>query len=77
MALIKCPECGGTVSDTAKSCPHCGAPIDTAFRCPKCGSTSVSKISGVSKAASFAAFGVLSAKKLTSQYKCNNCGNKF
>lgn len=24
MALIKCPECGNNVSDTAKSCPHCG-----------------------------------------------------
>lgn len=27
MALIKCPECGNDVSDTAQSCPHCGAPI--------------------------------------------------
>ena len=24
MALIKCPECKGQVSDTAESCPHCG-----------------------------------------------------
>ena len=24
MALIKCPECGKDVSDTANSCPHCG-----------------------------------------------------
>ena len=24
MALIKCPECGGQVSSTAKLCPHCG-----------------------------------------------------
>ena len=24
MALIKCPECGGKVSDTAPACPHCG-----------------------------------------------------
>lgn len=24
MALITCPECGGMVSDTAASCPHCG-----------------------------------------------------
>ena len=24
MALIKCSECSGKVSDTAKSCPHCG-----------------------------------------------------
>lgn len=27
MALIKCPECGKQVSDTASNCPHCGAPI--------------------------------------------------
>lgn len=24
MALIKCPECGKEMSDTAKTCPHCG-----------------------------------------------------
>jgi hypothetical protein len=24
MALINCPECGNQISDTAKSCPHCG-----------------------------------------------------
>lgn len=24
MAMIKCKECGGAVSDTAPSCPHCG-----------------------------------------------------
>ena len=28
MALIKCPECGKEVSDSAKSCPHCGYPLD-------------------------------------------------
>ena len=28
MALIKCPECGGTVSSFAKVCPHCGHPVD-------------------------------------------------
>lgn len=27
MALIKCSECNGTVSDKAKICPHCGFPI--------------------------------------------------
>lgn len=34
MSLVKCTECGGTVSDTAKQCPHCGAPI---IKCPVCG----------------------------------------
>ena len=24
MALIKCPECGCEISDSAPSCPHCG-----------------------------------------------------
>lgn len=24
MALIKCPECGHEISDSAPSCPHCG-----------------------------------------------------
>ena len=28
MALIKCPECGGTVSSFADKCPHCGRPMD-------------------------------------------------
>jgi predicted nucleic acid-binding Zn ribbon protein len=26
MALIKCHECGGQISDQAQTCPHCGAP---------------------------------------------------
>lgn len=26
MALIKCPECGREISDTASACPGCGAP---------------------------------------------------
>lgn len=26
--LIKCPECNGTVSDSAKICPHCGFGIE-------------------------------------------------
>ena len=24
MAIVKCPECGDKVSDTARTCPHCG-----------------------------------------------------
>lgn len=27
MALIICPECGGTVSDKASACVHCGYPL--------------------------------------------------
>lgn len=25
MAMTKCKECGKDISDTAKTCPHCGA----------------------------------------------------
>ena len=28
MAVYDCPECGGTVSDTAEVCPHCGWRVD-------------------------------------------------
>src|SRR5207244_10472030 len=27
MALTKCPECSGDVSDKASACPHCGYPM--------------------------------------------------
>lgn len=27
MALIKCPECGSTISDKAEKCPKCGCPL--------------------------------------------------
>ena len=30
MALIKCAECGHDISDTAASCPSCGAPVSVA-----------------------------------------------
>ena len=32
MALIKCPECGNTVSDKAETCPHCGIKIALALQ---------------------------------------------
>ncbi len=27
MALVNCHECNKQVSDTARTCPHCGAPV--------------------------------------------------
>lgn len=77
MAMIKCPECGKEVSDKAKNCPNCGSPIDTKIYCPKCGSTNVNLISGASKAASIAMFGIFAANKVKSSYKCRDCGHKF
>lgn len=38
MAIIKCPECGQSVSDMAEQCPNCGYPIHTnIMKCPECG----------------------------------------
>jgi cytochrome c biogenesis protein CcdA len=31
MALIKCAECGNEVSDKARACPRCGAPVNPAY----------------------------------------------
>lgn len=35
MALIKCNECGKSISDKAKMCPGCGYTYDYIF-CPEC-----------------------------------------
>ena len=38
MALIKCYECSAEISDKAKCCPKCGAPVIVhKWRCSKCG----------------------------------------
>lgn len=36
MALIICPECGGKVSDSASSCPHCGYSLANIKHCTEC-----------------------------------------
>ena len=77
MALVKCSECGKAVSEKARECPFCGNPIDTSIYCPKCRSNNVSLISGASKVASIAMWGVFAANKVKSTYKCNKCGFKF
>ena len=59
MALTSCHECDGKVSDQAKDCPHCGAPVlakaqriapilprmDDRPRCPQCRSVTIKKAS--------------------------------
>jgi hypothetical protein len=35
MALLKCPECSGEVSDKANACPRCGYPLKTEQPFPK------------------------------------------
>ena len=38
MAIIKCPECGHSVSDQALTCPNCGVQIaNQIIICPDCG----------------------------------------
>lgn len=38
MALVKCPECGGMISEKAEKCPHCGAILKKdMITCPECG----------------------------------------
>lgn len=32
MALIKCTECGNEISEKARTCPRCGAPVQSAYR---------------------------------------------
>lgn len=58
MALIKCPECGKSISDKSDRCIHCGYPIyletnnlSERIICPYCGS-----------------------KNFKSNSNCNNCG---
>ena len=36
MSLIKCKECGESISSSAKSCPHCGYKNEVSI-CPECG----------------------------------------
>lgn len=37
MALIRCPECGKEISDTAGSCPNCGYSFTRTKFCKFCG----------------------------------------
>lgn len=75
MGVVKCPACGGTVSEMASACPHCGQPM--AKRCPKCGSKNVTSISGLKKGASAMMFGFFAANTIKNDYQCKDCGYKF
>lgn len=37
MSLINCNECGKEISDTSKSCIHCGCPVHKMLKCSECG----------------------------------------
>ena len=46
MALIECKECSKQVSDSAVSCPNCGAPVATVYVAPVAASQPVTKSVG-------------------------------
>ena len=47
MALIECKECSKQVSDSAASCPNCGAPVSAAYAAPTAPPQPVAKKVGV------------------------------
>ena len=49
MALIACYECNNQVSDTAASCPKCGAPVSRAAKVQQAIGTPVETIQTTSK----------------------------
>ncbi len=54
-----------------------GSAVKTAVECPYCHSTNVKKISGVSKAAHTALFGIFSIGRNSKNFYCNNCKSDF
>ena len=74
--LIPCSACGKEISPNAESCPNCGQPTGI-HTCPKCGSRNTQIISGGSKVGSILVWGVFSANKILSRYKCRDCHHKF
>ncbi len=54
-----------------------GSAVKTAVECPYCHSTNVKKISGVSKAAHTALFGIFSIGRNSKNFHCNNCKSDF
>lgn len=76
MALMKCPECNGQVSDKAKACPHCGYPISemTINKVPQ---NIIIKVDGKS-------YDISNLKKMYNKYTdaeqkmiCNTCNQLY
>ena len=77
MEEIRCPACGKPVPEKAEKCPECGATVETEIVCPKCGGRNVVPISGLSKAATIAQWGIFSIKKAKATHRCTDCGQRF
>ncbi|MBR6950269.1 MAG: zinc ribbon domain-containing protein [Oscillospiraceae bacterium] len=73
-----CVRCGKPLPEKAEKCPECGeAVLPEDLRCPKCGSEKVFAISGLSKAATVAKWGIFSIGKAKADYRCKDCGHRF
>jgi len=79
----QCTHCGGEISESATTCPHCGRPLRTAdagpttARCPTCNSPHIEKISSSDKAASALLFGIFSIGQISKTFRCRDCGYKW
>lgn len=61
MAMVKCNNCGRTISDAEKMCPYCEEKIESKPNCPKCQSNEVE-------------FSLLGK---TGIYECKQCRYKY
>jgi len=85
MALIHCAECGQVISDKAKACQACGAPVTiTKYKlptCPKCGSPDlVAEKTKPSTLVALATGGVNLAAHAGSKnikHSCKTCGHTW
>jgi len=90
MALIECPDCQKEVSDSAPSCPNCGAPISQGAEsnrrmCKKCGRETIHKapktshilhfILTIVTAGFWAIVWLIIALNNKTKSKCSVCGN--
>lgn len=77
MDTITCKKCGKPVPENSEKCPECGETLETDVCCPKCGSRNVIPVSGLSKAATVAKWGIFSIGKAKADHRCRDCGHKF
>ncbi|MBR6206532.1 MAG: zinc ribbon domain-containing protein [Oscillospiraceae bacterium] len=72
-----CAKCGKALPEKADKCPACGETVEEELRCPKCGGANIIPISGMSKAATVAKWGIFSIGKAKAEHRCRDCGHRF
>ena len=75
--MTYCAKCGKETSynDDGKIKPP--TPTTNSIQCPYCKSFNTKKISGISKAAGIATFGLFALPKASKQWHCNHCKSDF